>query len=226
MTSAAAVATARLTNSQKTMRSPGGPCGSASTGWTTGRAETAEPFCAFCGPCGPAVVLLLELGVELAGLDGLGDLARVAALDVDAHGDAGAHDLLDALLQAAAEHVLALHLRDLDGLLDGQVAAEGVLRAARALLDLGLLDDELADGGRADLDRRLLLVVDDDLHGDLHPHVGLGRLVDLGDDLAHVRARGAEDRAQGAGGDLAAVDDRLDGLCHVCLLRPVPAARG
>src|ERR1041385_3370175 len=224
-TSVTKVATASRTKRQRMTRRPDGPPSpsleAAGDEETEGGGEERD------GEDGGASVgLLLELRVELALLDGQGDLARVAALDVDAHGDAGADDLLDAGLQGAAEHVLALHGRDLDGLLDGQVADEGVLRAARALLDLGLLDDELRDRRRADLDGGLLLVVDDDLDGDLHPHVGLRRLVDLGDDLAHVRARGAQDRAQGAGGDLAAVDDRLDGLCHVCLPRPVPAGAG
>src|SRR5688572_16477125 len=108
----------------------------------------------------------LELGVVLALLDRLGHLLGAAALDGDAHGDAGADDFLDAGLEGAAEHLAALHLGDLDGLLDGQVADRRLVRRAGALLDLGLRDDKLRHRRGADLDGELLAVVDDDLDGD------------------------------------------------------------
>src|SRR5687768_14925714 len=67
------------------------------------------------------VRLLLELRVELAGLDRLGHLLGNAALDGDAGRGGRSDDFLDAGLEGGAEEAAALHLRDLDAVLDREV---------------------------------------------------------------------------------------------------------
>src|SRR3972149_5877481 len=154
--------------------------------------------------------------VVLSGLNLHENFLGLLALYRHAHGDARADDLHDAPLEVLPRERVALDLRDLDRLLQGDIPDHRLARLAAPLGGSDLLEDERGHGRRADLDRvRLRLRVDDEGDGALHPVERLRLLVDVLYDLHDVKAEGTEGGAEWrARGGLAAIDEHAETFRH------------
>src|SRR2546422_1573349 len=146
-------------------------------------------------------------------------MSRGLAADLDSHATGGALDHAHRRVDGVGVQIAHLDLGDRADLRPGDLPHFDLVRLTGALLDAGLLADEVG-GGRALGDEGVRTVLEDRHHGG-HDAAGEGgrALVVLLDELPHVDAVRAERRADGrrrrglAGRDLD-LHDGLDLLRH------------